>query len=76
MDKCYKLHGYPPGFKHRQKHHAGQLPCWNHTSVVANQVSNQASGKTKNKRDDTIIASFFQHLDSNQCHKLMRLHQI
>lgn len=57
----------PSRFKHWQKHHAG-----NHISAAANHVLNQPSCDTK-QEDTTSITSFFQHLDSNQCHKLRTL---
>lgn len=61
VDKCYKLHGYPPGYKQKQK------------SAVVNHVSTPSSFDNKNIQEKTEIADFFQHLDNNQCNQLMTL---
>ena len=67
VEKCYKLHGYPPGFKQQKR----TTNVSGNNIVVANQVSTQSSEGTKTDKDNTNISSFFQHLNSAQCHQLM-----
>lgn len=70
IDRCYKLHGYPPGYKPKQKpgsrNYTGFNPHSNNN--VANQiscsVSNQSQGNTGN---------FMQTLNHDQCQQLMSM---
>lgn len=64
-EKCYKLHGYPPGFKQKQK-----TPSEGHNSATTNQV---ATLEDKSTKDNDSIGSFFQNLDTTQCHHPMNL---
>lgn len=57
MEKCYKLHGYPPRYKSRLK-----SPI-----VIVNQVSNKTSS---NKVDSTKP---FKSISSEQYHQLMTM---
>ena len=64
--KCYKLHGYRPSFK-QQKRNTNTSG----DNVVANQVSTPLSDEDKADKDNVNIGTFFQHLNSAQCHQLM-----
>lgn len=54
VNKCYKLHCYPPGFKQRQIHNDGH-----NTSAIVNPISYQSSDDTKIEKDTSSIADFF-----------------
>ena len=62
IEKCYKLHDYPPGYKPRQKTHA----------VPVNQVSIPASSDDKS-HDPSTIGAFMNTLNSNQYQQLMTM---
>lgn len=44
MGKCYKLHGYPPEFKPKQKLYTG-----NRASTMINQVTNQVTNRSSSE---------------------------
>ena len=59
VDKCYKIHGYPPGYKNKGKEHS------------ANQVSMGSNlDHTDTMEELTTVA-----LTSSQCHQLMSMLQ-
>ncbi|KAL5570625.1 hypothetical protein UlMin_027200 [Ulmus minor] len=60
MDRCYKIHGYPPGYKFKIN---------NNSNAAAHQVS------TSNDRPDqsSPFGSFVQNMSSNQYQQLMSL---
>ena len=80
VDKCYKLHGYPSGFKQRnngppitQSGHKSQSGPTGHNHFVAvNQFSTSPIEDTVDK-DTSPIGSFFQQLINTQCQQLMSL---
>ncbi|KAL5538899.1 hypothetical protein UlMin_046251 [Ulmus minor] len=51
IEKCYKIHGYPPGFTPRQRDN-NSYPN-NHN--IVNQVSNQSYSNLDNKSDEQCI---------------------
>ncbi|KAI9162420.1 hypothetical protein LWI28_027130 [Acer negundo] len=57
MDKCYKLHGYPPGYKFKNQFSQSKL------------VANQASIASDSYEDPSAMSS----LSSNQCQQLIAL---
>ncbi|KAJ4717700.1 Retrovirus-related Pol polyprotein from transposon TNT 1-94 [Melia azedarach] len=59
IDKCYKLHGYPPGYKPRQKQNLPQ---------VANQVSDVGISNNSNH-----MSNFVQMLNPSQYSHLMAM---
>lgn len=70
VEKCYKLHGYPPGYKTRQR-----LPSFIHSDVnkspnymVANQVSESISDQNQNN-----VGDFVQTLNQNQYQQLISM---
>ncbi|KAL2526366.1 Uncharacterized protein Adt_11420 [Abeliophyllum distichum] len=70
VERCYKLHGYPPGFKHKQRDSSSSNI--NYTAV--NQVSDQDSYKPNIQLDQQNgVGNFFQSLNSNQCQQLMSM---
>jgi hypothetical protein len=42
VEKCYKLHGFPPGFKFNKPHLAGSAPANTSANFSAHQVQNSA----------------------------------
>lgn len=68
MEKCYKLHGFPPGFRHKHKFHPDS-----NTSAITNQTSHDSLYDTTNNKNTTDVTKFFQHLDKTQCHDLWSL---
>ena len=69
VDTCYKIHGYPPGF--RQKPKIFQNPF----TVVVVQVSDQNDAEIKSEGGASQLESFFffQNLNSSQCQQLVTL---
>jgi len=45
VDKCYKLHGYPPGYKPKQRNNPNQTNS-NAKSLVVSQVSDSSSSNS------------------------------
>ncbi|KAA8517066.1 hypothetical protein F0562_017116 [Nyssa sinensis] len=60
VDRCYKIHGYPPGYKFRSN---------NNSNAAAHQVS------TSDDRSDqsNSFGGFVQNLNSNQYQQLMSM---
>lgn len=68
MEKYYKLHGFPPGFRHKHKFHVDS-----NALAITNQTSHDSSYDTTNNKDTIDVTKFFQHLDKTQCHNLLSL---
>ena len=68
IDYCYKIHGYPPGFRQRQKNQSVTTP-----SAVVNQVFNQFVTEDKVDGENSSFGSFFQNLNTSQYQQLMAL---
>ena len=68
VEKYYKLHRYPPSFKRQKKN-----PNASGNNVVVNQITTQPSDEDKVDTDNTNIGSFFEHLNSAECHQLMTM---
>ncbi|XP_022145891.1 uncharacterized protein LOC111015239 [Momordica charantia] len=83
IDKCYKLHGYPPGYRaNNPAARIGQLHNPNGTShsngVVANQVSEKNVDITSSpaiQRPSNSSPAFFNSLNSSQYSQLMEMLQ-
>ena len=54
IDNCYKIHGYPPGFKQRKNFQAGN------SNAVANHVSDQLGVQEKDSTDSSALGDFFR----------------
>ena len=67
METCYKIHGYPPGFKQRQKVPAGN------SNAAANQVSDQLGVQEKDNIDSSGQGDVFQNLNTSQYQQLVKL---
>ncbi|XP_073147773.1 uncharacterized protein [Henckelia pumila] len=61
-DTCYKLHGYPPGYKHKNKNSAKSSPA------PVNQIS-ESFPSTETPVNSTIL----QHIDKSQMEQLMNM---
>ncbi|KAL5565662.1 hypothetical protein UlMin_028826 [Ulmus minor] len=79
IEKCYKLHGYPPGFQPRQRDtHPNSQSAMHHSSntsystnqATVNQVSNQPSFSSSSEPN---VGNFIQNLNSNQYQQLMTM---
>jgi uncharacterized protein YecA (UPF0149 family) len=57
MEKCYKLHGYPPGFQKKSK-----------TVAVANQASSSISAPLENHDSSQNFSSL-----AEQCQQLLNM---
>ena len=66
IDRCYKLHGYPPGYKPKSR--APTMP-------VANTSIKQISDQTDAKKDseDGSVGSFVKTLNTSQYQQLMSM---
>ncbi|XP_024017565.1 uncharacterized protein LOC112090456 isoform X2 [Morus notabilis] len=67
IEKCYKIHGYPPGYKPRPKF---QNAVVNHTS---SQLDSQIGSHSQNSLnpEDGAIGGFLKTLNNNQYQQLM-----
>ena len=63
VDKCYKLHGYPPGYK----------PKMRTTSATINQVSTQSASNDNGDQDTHGVGNFIKNLNVNQYQHLMSI---
>lgn len=63
VEKCYKLHGYPPGFKKRQRSQNGSINI-----AIVNQLSTQTSLEGNTDKSNADIGNFFKQLNNDQCH--------
>ncbi|XP_057473002.1 uncharacterized protein LOC130761511 [Actinidia eriantha] len=68
IEKCYKLHGYPPGFKPRSR----DAYATSNSHNAVNQVSNHScsSSEARNDQEDNV-GNFVTNLNSNQYQQLM-----
>ncbi|XP_031274459.1 uncharacterized protein LOC116132918 [Pistacia vera] len=63
IDKCYKLHGYPPRYKAKSKSNTSHQPSSSQTPAVANQVSNSVNDLSHgNVENSGNFRSFVQML--------------
>ena len=72
IDRCYKLHGYPPGYKPRPKENRHG----NSVNQVVNAVAladDQPSGQVVMLTDQPEVGNFLQNLSSRQYHQLMSM---
>ena len=68
IDRCYKLYGYPPGYKARVKDNAA--------GNSMNQVLGSAhlvDDTSAETAESHAVGSFFQNLNSDQYHQLMSM---
>ena len=63
IEKCYKIHGYPPGYKSKQKFN----------SVAANQASFLPLTADNSDHQSSHVGSFLQNLNTEQYQQLMTL---
>lgn len=70
VDKCYKLHGYPPGYKAKQKSTTSSRSGENNTSnyAPANQVIESIP-----KQPQSSVEDFMQTLNHNKYQHLMNM---
>ena len=68
IDKCYKIHGYPPGYKRRQKNNS----TYSNNNTAINQVSNQSFSNSAVKTNQLGgVEDLIQNLNPNQYQQLM-----
>ncbi|RVW85220.1 hypothetical protein CK203_046612 [Vitis vinifera] len=70
IDKCYKLHGYPPGYKSRSKNSIGQAQTHQTISVISNDTSSTLSDATLGVLSSYQCQQFIALL-SSQLHQAM-----
>ena len=64
IEKCYKIHGYPPGFRQRQKAQFNSIV----SGAMVNQVSNQQSAsEDQDATSDGTSNNVLQSLSTDQC---------
>lgn len=81
IEKCYKLHDYPPGFKTKQRSNTGSRTGGSDTAnlsstmvnQISNQVTNSSSPEDHTAKSDANVENFFQNLDNTRCTQLMNL---
>lgn len=61
MKRCYEFHGYPPGYKPKQKS----------PTVAVNQVSNKPL--SMNDRLDSLNDNSLKNLSIKQCYQIMTM---
>ncbi|KAL5552462.1 hypothetical protein UlMin_039863 [Ulmus minor] len=62
IEKCYKIHGYPPGFKPKQRDN----PPYSNSHIAVNQVSNQLHSCSAAENDQQgNVGNFIQNLNTN-----------
>ncbi|KAL5566971.1 hypothetical protein UlMin_030135 [Ulmus minor] len=70
IEKCYKIHGYPPGFKPKQR----DTPPYSNNHTAVNQVSNQLPSCSAAENDQQgAVGNFVQNLNTNQYQQLMSM---
>lgn len=67
VDTCYKIHGYPPGYKPRNKNFHKK------PDAHVNQVSAQSSSSEASENVDIPNSKLFQALDKSQMEQLMTM---
>ena len=70
IEKCYKLHGYPPGYKPKQR--SQPMARNSMQNVFANQVSTQIASDDQHSNSGNIGA-FLNTLSTNQYQQLMAM---
>ena len=61
VERCYKIHGYPPGFRQKQKPQNN----FNHANAAVNQVSKQSD--EREVANNAENGNFLQSLYHDQC---------
>ena len=62
IDKCYKIHGYSPGYKPKPRNNY----TYSNNNTVVNQVSNQLFSNSTVKTDELgSVGDFIQNLNPN-----------
>ena len=69
VEKCYKIHGYPPRFRQRQKNQSN----FNHPNAVVSQVSNQPHLGEQDIVANANDNKFLQTLSADQCQQLLAM---
>ena len=70
IEKCYKIHGYPPGFTARQRYNNS----YPNNHKIVNQVSNQSYYNSNNKSDQQgTVGNFVQNLNTSQYQQFMSM---
>ncbi|XP_073119931.1 uncharacterized protein [Henckelia pumila] len=67
VETCYKIHGYPPGYKHRTP------TAHKNANTIVNQVSNISSVTETPSNGESSAINIFQNLDKTQMDQLMTL---
>ena len=67
IDKCYKLHGYPPRYKQKQQSKLGNQQV----SATVNQISNSSQPSVEAKHSPS--GNFLQTLNPSQYQQLINL---
>ncbi|XP_052203055.1 uncharacterized protein LOC127808520 [Diospyros lotus] len=68
IEKCYKLHGYPPGYKPRQRNNMNQSK-----SNQINSTINQVNGDGTNQVESQDMGNFMQSLTPTQYQNLLSM---
>ncbi|KAK0603922.1 hypothetical protein LWI29_010140 [Acer saccharum] len=71
IDRCFKIHGYPPGYKPKTRDNYNSTVGSNSVTIGSNSV-NQVSGYAM-QTDQSSPSNFFQNLNSNQYQQLMTM---
>ncbi|KAL5563154.1 hypothetical protein UlMin_032901 [Ulmus minor] len=76
IEKCYKIHGYPPGFQSRQRNNHS----FSNNQAALNQVSTRPSTSSysthqvaMNSSSEPHVGNFIQNLNSNQYQQLLNM---
>ncbi|XP_073120340.1 uncharacterized protein [Henckelia pumila] len=68
IDKCYKINGYPPGYRHYYR-----SSSTNNSQAAVHQLSVTTQESASTTQVAPTFGSFFQTLNSDQCQHLMTL---
>ncbi|KAL5548252.1 hypothetical protein UlMin_003483 [Ulmus minor] len=70
IEKCYKIHGYPPSFKPKQR----DTPPYSNNHTAINQVSTPLPSYSAAENDQQgAVGNFVQNLNTNQYQQLMSM---
>nr|XP_023919946.1 uncharacterized protein LOC112031483 [Quercus suber] len=67
VDKCYKLHGYPPGYKQKEKFNANQV-SYPQGAVVENSSNASTECPLTKAQCEQLLALFNPGIDQGQNH--------
>lgn len=77
VDTCYKIHGYPPGYKNRNKYFTKNLNApvnqLSGQTPPVNQISGQTPSLESHGSPDVTASNFFQNLDKTQLDQWMAI---